>query len=345
MGIKVSIVVPVYNVEPYLERCVESLLNQTLKEIEIILVDDGSSDLSPQLCDTYSEKYEKIRVIHKANAGLGMARNSGLDMATGEYVAFVDSDDYIDKEMYERLYSVAKQKDLDIVISGGFISEGAYRTTRVGRETEKEILFEGADVKRLALKMTGALPEYPLDYEHAMSVCKGIYNRKLIVENEIRFLSERELISEDLLFHYDILQYAKKVMIIPECFYHYCLNMASLTKTYQKERFQRNVQFYKYVLELIEKRDYAPDDSIYAERLLLASARVAITQVVGYYQTWNKKMMEEIANICNNEVLRRTLKKYPINRLPIKQRIFAHMMKYRMYVMLYATVKMNEMTK
>ena len=92
---KVSIIVPVYNVEKYLDRCMESLLNQTLKDIEIILVDDGSPDNCPQICDEYAKKDSRVKVVHKVNAGLGYARNSGLDVASGEYVAFVDSDDYV----------------------------------------------------------------------------------------------------------------------------------------------------------------------------------------------------------------------------------------------------------
>lgn len=93
---KVSIIVPIYNVEKYLDRCMASLLNQTLEDIEIIMVDDGSPDRCPKMCDEYAKKDSRVKVVHKKNGGLGYARNSGLDVATGEYVAFVDSDDYVD---------------------------------------------------------------------------------------------------------------------------------------------------------------------------------------------------------------------------------------------------------
>lgn len=92
---KVSIILPIYNVEKYLDRCMESLLNQTLEDIEIIMVDDGSPDNCPQMCDEYAKKDNRVKVVHKKNAGLGFARNSGLDVAKGEYIAFVDSDDYV----------------------------------------------------------------------------------------------------------------------------------------------------------------------------------------------------------------------------------------------------------
>lgn len=342
---KVSIIVPVYKVEKYLERCVESLLRQTLKEIEIILVDDGSPDLCPELCDAYASRYENVRVIHKKNAGLGMARNTGLEVAVGEYVAFVDSDDYVEKEMYEELYSVAKEENADVVISGGFISEGAYRVTTINKEVEEEVICEGPEVKLLPLKMTGALPEHPIDYEYAMSVCKGIYNRELIVEHHVCFLSEREFISEDLLFHFDIFQHVNKAIVIPKYFYHYCLNKESLTKTYQSKRFQRNVQFYEYVLELLGKRGFSSVYNLYVERLLLASARVAITQVIGHYQRVNRKLFKELADVCNNEVLVDVLERYPIHRLPMKQRIFTYAMRNNAYIILYVLVRLNNITK
>ena len=114
---KISIIVPIYNVEKYLERCIQSLLNQTLRDIEIIMVDDESPDDCPQLCDIYASQDQRIKVIHKKNEGLGYARNTGLEIASGEYIAFVDSDDYVDINMYEKLYQIAQKNNLDTVFS------------------------------------------------------------------------------------------------------------------------------------------------------------------------------------------------------------------------------------
>lgn len=108
---KISIIIPCYDVEHYLDRCIKTIVNQTIKDIEIILVDDCSLDRVPQMCDDWALRDSRIKVIHKKNnEGLGFARNTGLDIATGEYVAFVDSDDYIDINMYEKLYNKAKKK-------------------------------------------------------------------------------------------------------------------------------------------------------------------------------------------------------------------------------------------
>ena len=111
----ISVIVPIYNVEDYLERCVDSIINQTYKNLEIILVDDGSQDNCPQMCDDYAKKDSRIKVVHKKNGGLSDARNAGMKVATGEYVSFIDSDDYVSLDFYETLFQTMIDNDSDIV--------------------------------------------------------------------------------------------------------------------------------------------------------------------------------------------------------------------------------------
>lgn len=115
--IKVSVIVPVYNTEKYLKRCLDSLVNQTLKEIEIIIINDCSPDNSKQILNKYEKKYNNVKVFHnKTNKGIGYNRNFGIEKATGEYIGFIDSDDYVDMTMYEKLYNKAKKDDLELVV-------------------------------------------------------------------------------------------------------------------------------------------------------------------------------------------------------------------------------------
>ena len=118
MSIELSIIVPVYNVEDYLPKCIESLINQTYTNIEIILINDGSTDGSGLICEAYSKDNNKVRVVHKANGGLSSARNAGLDVASGEYIAFVDSDDWLDIDMYKTLIELLESNDADIAACG-----------------------------------------------------------------------------------------------------------------------------------------------------------------------------------------------------------------------------------
>ena len=144
---KVSIIIPIYNVEPYLDQCVQSVLTQTLKEIEVILVDDESPDRCPAMCDEYAKQDSRIKVIHKKNGGLGFARNSGLDIATGEYVSFIDSDDFIASNMMEELYSTAVLYGADEVRSGVIFYEGGKKTPR--HDVDKVTIFRGKEeIKR-----------------------------------------------------------------------------------------------------------------------------------------------------------------------------------------------------
>ena len=115
----ISVIVPVYNVERYLRQCLDSLINQTYNELEVIMVDDGSKDSSGKICDEYSEKYDNFKVVHKENAGLGMARNTGFEHIKGEYVTFVDSDDYLEPDCIATLYNELRNKDVDMC-KGGF---------------------------------------------------------------------------------------------------------------------------------------------------------------------------------------------------------------------------------
>ena len=110
----ISVIVPIYNVEKYLARCVDSIVNQTYKNLEIILVDDGSPDRCPQMCDDYAEKDSRIKVVHKKNGGLSDARNAGMAVATGEYISFIDSDDWIETSMFELLLNNIFQYDCEI---------------------------------------------------------------------------------------------------------------------------------------------------------------------------------------------------------------------------------------
>lgn len=135
---EISIIVPVYNVEKYLKKCVDSILNQTFQDFELILVDDGSPDNSGYICDQYAEKDSRVRVIHKENGGLSDARNAGIDVAQGKYLGFVDSDDYIAEDMYEQLHTSLKNNNADLSICGIY---DVYEGRKPIKKTEKELLL------------------------------------------------------------------------------------------------------------------------------------------------------------------------------------------------------------
>lgn len=166
----ISVIVPVYNVQNYLNECVESIVSQSYKKLEIILVDDGATDNSGVICDEWKEKDNRIIVVHKKNAGLGFARNSGLEVTTGDYVMFIDSDDYIASDMIERLYDVAVKTNSDTVYCGltRVFTDGSKIPVPAAYNNQS---FEGEEIiDKVLLEMVGSKPEESEDAILYMSV-------------------------------------------------------------------------------------------------------------------------------------------------------------------------------
>ncbi|MDU4862754.1 MAG: glycosyltransferase [Terrisporobacter othiniensis] len=212
---KISVVVPIYNTQEYLVRCIESVLNQTFKDIEIILVNDGSTDESGIICNQYSEKYKNVKVIHKLNGGLSDARNEGIKVATGDYIGFVDSDDIIEKEMYKVLYSLCIQYNADI-------STCLFESIEYGKKSNKTYSNKvSIFTNKEAVKNTyeGTISGY--------SVCNKLYKRELL--NEIKFPKGR--IYEDASILYKLYMNSNRVVYIESALYKYVRREGSITKS------------------------------------------------------------------------------------------------------------------
>lgn len=245
---KVSIIVPIYNVEKYLDRCMQTLINQTLQDIEIIMVDDGSPDNCPKLCDEYAQKDNRIKVIHKKNGGLSDARNVGLNIATGEYVAFIDSDDYTSTEAYETLYNKAKETNADIVYAG-------FKYQNADGSIDKCFLLDHTfDNHDAIIKFLSSMiyDKKPRKNTIWMSVWNGIYKREILEKNRISFKSEREYLSEDILFHTQLIPLCKKIVCIPKTFYNYCYNGISLTRKFNTKKIDSNFHLYEALINTVK---------------------------------------------------------------------------------------------
>lgn len=282
MQIKVSIIVPVYNVEKYLVRCINSLTNQSLKEIEIIIVDDGSTDGSSQLCDSFIAQDTRIKVIHKQNEGLGFARNSGIEAANGEYIAYCDSDDYVKLDAYEHLYNAAKRFDADVVY-GSFYKETSPGIWKEQRRNVKEEILEGDAIKDYLLDMIACAPHVRTERKHDMSSCMSVYRHQIIENHKIRFTSERVNASEDTIYNIDFLKKTNRIGIIPYSFYYYCLNEASLTQTFFPEKLDRFIFLRNQMIEHLGEWDERHERSNrfyigYARSFLICSFKSSQTQ-------------------------------------------------------------------
>lgn len=253
---KVSIIVPVYNVEKYLDRCMQSLLNQTLHDIEIIMVDDGSPDNCPVMCDGYAKKDSRVKVIHKKNAGLGFARNSGMDIAIGEYIAFLDSDDYVENTMYEKLYKKVIVDNLDACFCNikNFNKDG--KVIPIVNLTNKDVFFTRLDIDELACHVLAAPISKKYLVEIPMAAWNGIYRRPLLEKFHLRFRSEREFVSEDVMFHADSMKYYNRIEWVKEpLVYHYVDNTSSLTHKFNLEKCKAILNM-AYTLKKVVSKNY-----------------------------------------------------------------------------------------
>ncbi|MDQ0198773.1 glycosyltransferase family 2 protein [Neobacillus ginsengisoli] len=219
MAYKISIIVPVYNVEKYLVKCIDSILNQTFSDFELILVNDGSTDKSGEICDEYSKIDKRIKVVHKKNGGLSSARNAGIDLAKGEYIAFVDSDDYIHKRMYEVLYNNAIINSSDIIICDFTVAnEGVfYDTSNLNIDIVAQNFSNIESLNKL----------YTSKGISFIVAWNKLYKRELF--NDIRY--EKGRIHEDEFIIHQILYKSSKVTYLPIKLYYYLQTNNSIIRS------------------------------------------------------------------------------------------------------------------
>lgn len=330
MKAKVSVIIPIYNVEKFLPRCIDSVRNQTLKDIEIILVDDESPDNCPQMCDEYKKKDERIKVIHKKNGGLGYARNSGMNVATGKYIAFVDSDDYIDLDMYEIMYNAAEENDADFVwvdnykesLDGQILNPHTKQPMHDGYYERQELR------EAILYPQFGMLPQDGGDKYVSCSACRNLYKTEIIRKYDLKFESERKYSSEDIVFNLDYMIYAERAYVINKKFYHYITNNNSLTQSYKANRFEKEIILYKELERRLREKGIWDYCSLRLKRHFLSRTRMCIrNELLG---NQNKKdAKENVKKILCDKELTDVLETYPIKQLPFKYKLVCFAMKYK----------------
>lgn len=233
-NIKVSIIVPIYNKEEYLRKCLDTIVNQTLREVEIILIDDGSTDSSAEICKEYLSD-ERVIYYYKENEGLAAARQDGMDMAHGEYIGFIDADDWIDPDMYERMYTVAKENDVDVAYCNLIVGDDGYRFSPElpsGLYNREKILSD------VLPKSLAFIDDKGGKRAISWTNCRRIYRKKMIDDNNIRF-GRKFRRSQDLPFTYECMLCAQNFYYFGEnSFYHSRPVGTSLSRGYTKNMWQ-----------------------------------------------------------------------------------------------------------
>lgn len=306
--IDVSLIVPMYNVEKTLPRCVESILKQTHKNIEIILVDDESPDKCGEMAENYAKQDKRVKVIHQKNKWLGGARNSGLRIATGKYVCFVDSDDYLRLDMCEKLLSCLEQKPADVVAFDFYSvsKDGEIKdSNRLPIIPDK--LYEGRKVQDLL---------YPIIISsHIMNgACMKIYNRNFLIDNNL-FFDETVRYAEDYVFCLELFPKITSFVYYNKPCYYYAENSESIMHSIDPHLVDKFVILYNY------REDFLKRENISTKQNRKSSAELLVSMIVKTLNRYlgrpkigiKKEKLQRIKYMCENPVIRSSITKINID--------------------------------
>ena len=328
-----SFVVPVYKTGKYLERCVKSLLEQDINDYEILLIDDGSPDDSGEKCDELGDTSERIKVYHKENEGLGITRNFGIRHATGEYLIFVDSDDYFKANALKGLKDLVTRECSDIVV---YKYERILNGNIVKENDEKFPLDNESsfDNKVLATMCIGE----PLkkDTFEVGPAWKEIWKREFLINNNLLFPSERIVLSEDYPFAIKAFYLANRVSYFDGILYFYCYNDESLTNTYNPNRQLRAIEFYKQMEKIINEYELEENAVFRNKNNFIVNMLQSFKHIVLSSETYRWKR-EQIKKICTDSQIRIILKDIYEFDAP-QMRLLHWMMVRKLYICIYLII-------
>lgn len=256
----ISVIVPIFNVDIYLPKCIDSIIYQSYPDLEIILVDDGSLDRCPEICDDYANKDNRIKVIHKSNGGLSNARNAGLEIATGEYISFIDSDDYIAEHMYKDMLSAIENVDADLCICG------YDRVNNIGE------VKTSAQYKNAILSQDQAFEMLVQGNVYFIISCNKLYRKEIF--DSLRF-KEGKTHEDEFIMHH-VYGKCKKIVTLEKSYYYYFVRESSITGSVKG-----NLNYFDSVDAYIDRMDYFFN----SERKVLATKMLVVT----IYQYFNVK--------------------------------------------------------
>lgn len=326
----ISIVVPIYNVDKYLNQCIDSLINQTYKNLEIILVNDGSVDNCPKICDEYAAKDNRVKVIHKVNGGISDARNKGIIASTGEYMMFVDSDDWIELDTCELLLENIKSNKSDISMCSYVREFNKKSLPKI--IFNRDMVFDESECKNIYRRLFGLTGEQLSNPENADSICPvwmKLYKSSLIKGNNILFKDIKNIGTyEDGIFNIYVFKYVKKASFINKYLYHYRkTNEESITSKYKENLLIQWVNLFQIMSNYIDENKL--DDS-FREAL---NNRIALSILgLGINICLSDKNMlykiKEIKKIINIPMFKKSYKHLILKNFPIHWKVFYGFAKY-----------------
>ncbi|AGK95886.1 glycosyltransferase family 2 protein [Clostridium pasteurianum] len=334
--IKVSIIIPIYNVEAYLRKCLDSVIKQTFKDIEIILINDGSSDNSLNICKEYSNKDKRIKIIDKRNEGVSKARNVGLLCARGEYISFVDSDDWIELNMIEELYNSVSSNNAEFCMSN-YIRENESKSQYVDANIELKKLQDNEIKEYLLIPL---IERENNQKEHILASFRGpwgkLFKRDIIEKYNIKFKKDL-IVGEDFIFNLEFLVYINKAVINEGFYYHYLTNSNSITMKYKKDCWRL---IYRNTILYLE--DFLKKNNLYLEakdKVNKLIIKYFLMSVINEGSKDNIKIKVEkintIKEMCEDKIIMDALESVDLNLYGKKNNFILFLAKYRLKYLIY----------
>lgn len=318
---KISVIVPVYGVEKYLNKCVESIVNQTYQNIEIILIDDGSPDKCPQICDEWAQKDNRIIVIHKSNSGVSESRNMGLERASGDYIGFIDSDDYIDPEMYEKLINAIQKNDSDIALCGIYKEDENGSKQYICEENLKNVNVD--DLFKYYILNNFYIKNDVFYTDNVMaSACRCLYKKNVI--NKTQFVQNG--LCEDFIFNIEILTPETKFAIVDEYLYCYFQRSDSVLHVFNEQKLKKQIRYVHDMLNAnikikIEKELINAWKFLQYRNILLNISRCDDTKILKKYKELNELKLNTKVNYKEYQKLTTSKVNKIVNYLVHKNKI------------------------
>lgn len=321
---KVSVIIPVYNADKYLRKCLDSLLAQTLKDIEIIIVNDGSTDNSESIINEYVSAYQNIKYLFQNNSGPSVARNAGIHIASGEYIGFVDSDDYISPDMYSVLYQIAAENNVDIVTSDYYITNcGQIISTSHFSIPANQIIDQSG------------ISELVRDANHSRLLWfggKGIYKNTVIKDNGIVYPQLN--LGEETVFILDFLLSSKSMYYVDRPFYYYEQSPDSLTRTKYKERLLSQLEeLYNNKISIYDKHKYSSYREDLTQYTMKHTIPMLISNELNSQDSFYKRVLSYRA-IRNSDMVNYAYKNSSVKLIRSKLKYIAFLLKLRAYFIL-----------
>ena len=343
-NIKVSIIVPVYNAEKYLKRCLESIINQTFKGIEIIALNNGSTDNSLDILFEYADKDERLRVINGANSGVSQARNIGIREAKGKYIVFVDSDDWIERDMIEVLHNTITKNNCDLVMCTYIREFKNHSKEKIFNSPDINIYTESQIKSELLRKLIGPIdwelsnPEY---LDALGTAWAKIYKASILKEQNIQFIDLKEIGSgEDTLFNIYVFNQLKKVILLNKSMYHYWRdNKNSITSKYIPNFIDKRKKYFNYIKDfIIENKLGREYEKALNNRICISVLGTGLLECSKSNSISILSKVKNIKKILNEDYISNAYKELELKRFSIHWRVFYFFNKYKLSILSYLMI-------